>query len=266
MDLQLAGKVAVITGGNRGIGRATAEALAREGVSIAIVGRDMSVADEVAAAIAKTSNVGAKAFKADTGDDASVKDMVAAVMGHFGRIDILVNCAAKAAGREKPPGLTQITNDAFWSEMNVKVMGYLRTSREIAPIMMKQGWGRIVHVSGLASRNTGSIIGTMRNVSVAALAKNMADELAGTGVNVVCVHPGLTRTEKTPDVIAAQAQAAGITPAEQEKRMDSRNTIRKLVTAQQVADVITFVASPRSVAINGDVIAAGGGQPGAVFY
>ena len=149
-------------------------------------------------------------FSTDTGDDAAVKKMVADVASALGRIDILVNCAAQAGGQGKPPSLAEITNEHFWADMNIKVMGYLRTAREVAPHMIRQKSGRIINVSGLAARQTGTIIGSMRNVSVAALTKNLADELSPHGISAVCVHPGLTRTEKTPGVVAAQAKAQGV--------------------------------------------------------
>jgi NAD(P)-dependent dehydrogenase (short-subunit alcohol dehydrogenase family) len=150
--------------------------------------------------------------------------------------------------------------------MNVKVMGYLRTAREVAPHMMRQKSGRIVNVSGLAARQTGTIIGSMRNVSVAALTKNLADELAPHGVQAICVHPGLTRTEKTPGVVAAQAKAQGVTEAEIERRMAGRNLVREIIGAEDIARVVVFLASPKAKAINGDVIAAGGGVPGSIYY
>ena len=124
--------------------------------------------------------------------------MVEGVLAAFGRVDILVNNAAQPAGQSKPPSLEEITTEALWAEVNVKVLGYLRTAREVAKPMAAQGGGRIINVSGLAARSTGSIIGTIRNISVAALTKNLADELAPKGISAVCVHPGLTRTEKTP--------------------------------------------------------------------
>lgn len=266
MDLRLAGKTAFITGGSKGIGKCTARVLAEEGVDVGILARDMATAEAAAQEIARATNRKVKAYKADTSDDAQVKAAIAAAVADLGRIDILVNCAATAAGQTRPPNLLEIKNDDFWAEMNVKVMGYLRTAREVAPMMKANGWGRIINVSGLAARNTGSIIGSMRNVSVAAMTKNIADELAGTGVNAVCVHPGLTVTEKTAGLIERQAKANNITPAEMEKRMDMRNTNRKVVTMEQVADLIAFIASPRSVAVNGDVIAAGGGAPGTIHY
>src|SRR5438034_10012155 len=97
-------------------------------------------------------------------------------------------------------------------------MGYLRCAREVAPHMISQGWGRIINISGLATRSTGSTIGSIRNAGVVALAKNLADELGPHGVNVTVVHPGTTRTEKTPSVIAAQAERLGVSPEEVEKR------------------------------------------------
>lgn len=266
MDLELKGKVAIITGGSRGIGKAVAKELAREGVNVALVARDTAALEAAAAEIARETGAKAKGFKADTGDDASVKAMVADVIAAFGRVDILVNGAAQPGGQKKPPTLAEITNEAFWADMNVKVMGYLRTAREVAPHMARQGRGRIINISGLAARNTGSTIGSIRNVSVSALTKNLADELAPQGISVVCVHPALTRTEKTPGVIERQAQAQGLSPAEIEKKMGAKNLTGKLISSEEVANVVVFLASPKAVAINGDSIATGGGTPGAIHY
>jgi NAD(P)-dependent dehydrogenase (short-subunit alcohol dehydrogenase family) len=266
VDLELNGKVAVVSGGSRGIGKAVARELAREGAAVALIARDAAVLEAAAAEIARESGVTAKGFKADTGDDASVKAAVADIVAAFGRIDILVNCAAQPGGQGKPPALGEITTEDFWSDFNVKVVGYLRTARETAPQMARQGGGRIINISGLAARRTGTITGSIRNVGVAALTKTLADELAPQGITVVWVHPGLTRTEKTPDVVARQAKAQGVSPEEIEKRMASGNLIRKLITAEEIAHVVAFLASPKSVSINGDVIAAGGGLPGAIYY
>jgi NAD(P)-dependent dehydrogenase (short-subunit alcohol dehydrogenase family) len=150
--------------------------------------------------------------------------------------------------------------------MNTKVMGYLRTSREVAPHMNKARSGRIINVSGLGARQTGTTIGSIRNVGVAALTKNLADELGVHGISVVCLHPGLTRTEATPGVVAAQANAQGIPEAEIEKRLAGRNVLKTLIGAEQIAYVCTFLASPKSIAINGETIGAGGGTPGVIFY
>ncbi|HTJ26654.1 MAG TPA: SDR family oxidoreductase [Candidatus Limnocylindria bacterium] len=266
MDLQLNGKVAAITGGSRGIGKAIARALAREGVDVALIARDLATAEATAAEIAGESGRTARAYRADTGKDEDVRSAFAAIAADFGRIDILVNNAAKVAGHGAPPTLATITDDDFYGDVNIKVMGYVRCAREAAPIMQRQGFGRIINISGLAARWTGSIVGSIRNVSVAALTANLAEELGPHGINVTCVHPGLTRTEKTPGQIERRAAAAGVAPDEMEQRMSQNNMIRHIVTAEEVADVVTFLASPKSIAVTGDVIAAGGGSPGVIYY
>ena len=266
MDLELNGKTAVVTGGSRGIGKAIARQLALEGVDVAIAARDVPTLEATAAELRAETGRKIVPLTVDTGDDASVRSMIEQAAAALGRIDILVNAAAKAGGQAPAPKLGEITNEHFWDDMNVKVLGYLRCAREVAPMMVSQGWGRIINISGLAARGTGSTIGSMRNVSVSALTKNLADELGPKGINVTVVHPGTTRTERTPAVIAASAEAQGVTEAEVEQRMASRNTIRKLLDARDIANVVVFLASPRSVAINGDTIAAGGGIPGAIHY
>jgi NAD(P)-dependent dehydrogenase (short-subunit alcohol dehydrogenase family) len=266
MNLDLKGKIAIVTGGSRGIGKAIASQLAQEGVDIALVARDQIANEVTASELKKATHQRILPFQADTGDDQSVRTMIDGVVAAFGRIDILVNAAAKPAGQSKPPQLAEITNDDFWTDMNVKVLGYLRMARAVVPHMKQQGFGRIINISGLGARLTGSIIGSMRNVSVVAMTKNLADELSGSGINVTCVHPGLTRTEKTRSVIESQSKALGITESEVEQRLASSNLLGRLVTADEVAYAVTFLASPRSISINGDVIAVGGGMRGAIYY
>jgi NAD(P)-dependent dehydrogenase (short-subunit alcohol dehydrogenase family) len=266
MDLELAGKVAIITGGSRGIGKAIGRVMAEEGVNVALVARSQASVDAAASDVSKQVPGKAKGFVCDTTDDASVKKMVTDVIAQFGRVDILVNCAAKPSGQTRPPTLDEITTEDVWDHVNTKVVGYLRTAQAVMPHMVKQKSGRIINVSGLGARHTGTTIGSIRNVGVAALTKNMADELGPHGIQAICVHPGLIRTEATPGVIAARAKAAGVSEAEIEKKMDGGNIIKKLVTAEQIGWVVAFLASPKSMAINGDVIPAGGGTPGAIYY
>ena len=175
-----------------------------------------------------------------------VKAMVAAVQAAFGRIDILVNCAAQPAGQAKPPALAEITTEDLWADVNVKVMGYLRTAREVAGPMVARGAGASSTSAAWRRAATGSIIGSIRNISVAALTKNLADELGPKGITAVCVHPGLTRTEKTPGVIERRAAAQGVTAAEIEKQMDALNLVGKLITAEEIAYLVAFLASPKS--------------------
>ena len=103
--------------------------------------------------------------------------------------------------------------------MNVKVLGYLRCAREAAPHMVQQGWGRIINISGLAARQTGNTIGSMRNVAISAMTKNLADELGPHGINVTVVHPGATRTERTASTLEEQARRLGVTIEDAERRM-----------------------------------------------
>ena len=146
------------------------------------------------------------------------------------------------------------------------MLGYLRTARAAAPYMTVRGWGRIINISGLAARGVSTASGSIRNVAVAALTKTLADELGPHGVNVTVVHPGWTVTERTGDQIAAYASARGITEAAAQVMLGKDISIGRPVTAAELAHVVTFLASPRSVAINGDTIAAGGGTRGAIHY
>lgn len=266
MDLELTGKTAIVTGGSRGIGKAIVIALAREGVDVALVGRDRTAAEDAARSVAAETGRVVRPYLADTGRGEDVRAIVAKIVADFDRVDILVNCAAMPAGQGPVPLLADLTDEAVLAEVNVKVVGYLRFAREVAPIMRRNGFGRIINIAGLAARQSGSIAGSIRNVGVAALTKNLADELGPDGINVTCVHPGLTRTEKTPETLRYHAGVSGSTPEDVEQRFTAATSIRRMVTAEQVADVVAFLASPRSIAITGDAIAAGGGKAGAIYY
>jgi NAD(P)-dependent dehydrogenase (short-subunit alcohol dehydrogenase family) len=265
VDLDLTGKRAVVTGGSRGIGKSVAKALAEEGCDVVVAARGREALDVTASELATATGRRVVAVAVDTGSLESVQAMVETAVDALGGVDILVNSAARPMGQSAPPKLADITDELFWDDVNVKVMGYLRCAQAVAPLMAAQGWGRIVNISGLGARSVGSAIGSMRNVAVAAMTKNLADELGPKGINVTVVHPGLTRTEATPGVIARLAAARGISEAEAERSLTG-NSIRRIVDAEEVASVVVFLASPRSVAINGDAIACGGGQPGAIFY
>ena len=266
MDLYLTGKRALVTGGSSGLGRAIARQLALEGAEVCIAARD----PQRLAAAAKElgGEVGASILAApvDTGSDASVKTLIQTVLDEMGGLDILINAAAKPGGQGAVPGLAGLTEEAFWEDMNVKVLGYLRTARQAAPHMAAAGWGRIVNISGLAARQTGSIIGSVRNVAVAALTKNLADELGPKGINVTVVHPAYTRTERTAARLAQIAARDGVSIEEAERRLGASSSIGRIVDAAEVADIVAFLASPRSAAITGDAIACGGGARGAIYY
>jgi NAD(P)-dependent dehydrogenase (short-subunit alcohol dehydrogenase family) len=267
MDLQLHGKRALVTGGSRGIGKAIARVLALEGCDVALLARNREPLAAAAAELAAESRRSVIGVVASTTSDEQVKAAVAqAVQRLGGTIDILVNAAAEPAGFAAPPQLAEIEAARLHAEIDTKVMGYIRCAREVVPGMKANRWGRIVNISGLAARQTGNPVGSMRNVAVVALTKNLADELGPHGINVTVVHPGTTRTERTAPLISSRAAAQGVAPQAVEAQMAAANSINHLVDASEVADVVAFLCSPRSRAINGDVIAAGGGAPRSIHY
>ena len=266
MDLQLTGKRALVTGGNRGIGREIARALVEEGADVMLAARD---ADRLAAAAAELGELSGRPVRAhvcDTGDAAAVELLARTAQEQLGGIDILVNAAARTWFRQAPPRLLELTDDAVFDDINVKVLGYLRCARAVVPGMIRQHWGRIVNVSGLNARTTGNIVGSIRNISVAALTKNLADELGRFGINVTAVHPGFTLTDTNLAVISERAAAQGVPAEDVARQMFTPNAIGRAVEAVEVARLVAFLASPLSSAITGDAIACGGGQLGPIHY
>ena len=260
MDLQLNGRCALVTGGSRGIGLAAARALAAEGADVALLARTREPLERAALDLGAQSGRRIVAVVADTGDDEAVLAAVRSAVEALGAIDILVNAAATPATGAPP------RDEELEHEINIKVRGYLRCVRAVAPGMVERGWGRIINVSGLAARQTGSITGSIRNVAVAAMTKNLAEELGPKGINVTVVHPGMTITEGSPARFRAMALALGRDPEAIEAEIASRVSIGRMVRAEEVADVIAFLASPRSIALNGDAISASGGARGAIHY
>ncbi len=132
MDLELKGKTAVITGGSRGIGKAVGREFGLEGMDVALVARGQEALEETARELAEETGGNFITIVADTGDSESVKAMVKEAAERLGRIDILVNSAARVGGAYTPK-LSEITEDDLWSDMNVKVLGYLRCARASLP-------------------------------------------------------------------------------------------------------------------------------------
>jgi len=252
MDLELAGKRAIVTGGSRGIGKVIARQLAAEGVDVVIAARGAEQLELTAAQLSRETGRRILPLVVDTGDERSVNQLIATAIDRFGRIDILVNNAAVPGGISPATALHQIVDEQVLQDINIKVVGYLRTARALAPHLIKNGWGRIINIGGLAIYRTGRPVATLRNVGVAAITKNLADELGPKGINVVALHPGATRTERTD-------------PAS-ERALASQVSIGRIVDASEVASVVAFLASPKSVAINGEAIATGGGTLGTIHY
>lgn len=150
-------------------------------------------------------------------------------------------------------------------------MGALRCARAVIPHMKAQRWGRIINISGTNARNAGNLSGGARNTSLVHLTKTLAVQLGRFGITVNCVHPGITRTERTPRLLAARAKETGSTPEEIEKSdfaPDSPrgNAICRMVDASEIAYVTAFLASDKAWAISGELIVATGGAGRSVYY
>lgn len=252
MDLQLKGKRAIVTGASRGIGKAIARQLAEEGVEVVIAARGREALEATAVELARDTGARIVPVAADTADDASVDALVAATLSALGGVDILINNAATPGGGAPSARIGQVAGKAFLEDVNIKVVGYLRTARAVAPHMVGAGWGRIINIGGLAARRTGSYAASVRNAGVSSITKNLADELGPSGINVVAIHPGATRTEKTDP--------------EAEIRMAASVSIGRIVDASEIAWLVAMLASPRCAAINGETIQAGGGALGVIDY
>lgn len=246
MDLGLTGKGALVTGGNRGIGRASAAALVDEGAHVVLLGRDAASLEEAA------SQVGAVGYVvADTTDDVAVRAAVAQAHALLGRLDVVVNAAAPRAAAGAPTALEELDESEVLMNLDTKVLGYLRVVRAAAPHLRERG-GAVVNISGCNARVTGNTAGSIRNIAVVALTKNLADELGPDGVQVTCVHPGLTVTERNEGDAAYAEKAA-------------ENASGRAVGAADVATLVAFLASPRAWVANGDVITADGGRIGHIW-
>lgn len=252
MDLELTGKRAIVTGGSRGIGKIIAQVLLAEGVDVAILARGREQLETTARALSQESGRTVLPLVADTSKRAEVDAAVQTAISKLGGVDILVNNAALPGGSSTATSLAELEDEHLLYDVNVKVAGYLRTARALAPHLIKKGWGRIINIGGLAAYGTGRPVASIRNVGVSAVTKNLADELGPKGVNVVALHPGATRTERTESAT--------------EQRAAKTTSIGRIVDAREVAYVVAFLASPRSVAINGDTINAGGGSLGSIRY
>jgi NAD(P)-dependent dehydrogenase (short-subunit alcohol dehydrogenase family) len=266
MDLELRDKRAIVTGGSRGIGKAVARELAAEGARVAIVARGRDTLRATAAELSAAAAHPVLDIACDTAEDQQVRDMVDTAVAQLGGIDILVNCAGRPGNLEPSPALSQISDETFFPDINVKVMGYLRCIREIAPHMARQGGGRIVNLSGISARHTGTTVHSMRNVSLVAMTKSLSDELGPEGISLVVVHPAYCRTEATPAAVAARARRDGITEDEVERRLAAGCALGRILDAEEIAWVVTFLASPRAVSINGDTVVATGGLLGPIYY
>ena len=264
MDLGLEGKIAIVTGGSKGIGRATALALAQEGVDVAICARGMEELEDAAADIRARTGRRALAVRADTGEPDDIKNLIAATVTELGGVDILINNAVNSTVAP----FMELADEDWLNHINVKIMGYVRCARECIPHMRQRGGGRIINIGGMAARYSNPLTNSngVTNASVSNMAKNLADQVAGDGILVNCIHPGTTRTPRQTMILERQASDAGITVAEAEARAIAGIPIGRMVEPEDIADLVLFMVSDRAGAITGQTIAVEGGAVRAINY
>jgi 3-oxoacyl-[acyl-carrier protein] reductase len=255
MDLGLKGKVAVITGGTEGIGKASALKLAQEGASVAICARRKEVLDRVAAEISRTG-ADVLAVAADMSKSADIERFMKAVVERFGRIDILVNNAGTSAR-----GKFLEVDDAKWSEdIELKVFGAIRCSRLAIPHMKKQGGGRIINITISSAKQPGaqSMPTSVSRAAGLAITKALSKEFAADNilVNTVCIgkiKSGQHERRYTKDGISAEQYYSDTAKDIPMKRVGE---------AEEVANVITFLASDAASYVTGSSLNLDGGISG----
>ena len=267
MDLELQGKTALVTGGSRGIGKAIARELALCGCTVVITARGSEALKVASEEITAETGQLVAGIVCDLTSTSGVNQMVgSAAQEMAGRIYILVNNAAAPGGLARGP-LSSIKDEDVINDLDTKVMGYLRCARAVAPYMIAQNWGRIINIGGTSARRAnGNLSAGVRNAGLVNFTKYLAEDLGQSGITANIVHPGTTRTERSGPMYEEEAQKLGTTVAEVEARVASGNSTKRIVDASELAYVVAFLASPRSIALSGEVISASGGAGLAVFH
>jgi 3-oxoacyl-[acyl-carrier protein] reductase len=243
VNLRLDGKVALVTGGTRGIGRAIAETLAEAGATVAVIARDSGRAERAAAEIGH----GARGYGCDVASAEQVDAVVVAVEKDLGAVDILVN----NAGVTKDNVFLRLS-DADWDHvLEANLKGAFRTIRAASRGMMKKRWGRIINVSSVVGLigNKGQANYAASKAGLLGLTKSIARELASRGITVNAVAPGFIETDMT----------AALT-AEQRAALAKQIPLERLGSPADVARAVLFLASDAAAYITGQVIVVDGGM------
>lgn len=235
MDLGLQNRVALVSGGSGYLGRVIGATLRAEGAHVVLAGRTLATLEQAAEELRALPGEGEVAtLVMDTSDTEAVTAAIDALVAERGRLDVLVNTAAPAAGTLDPA--KDAAADSVLAAIDGKAMGYLRTSTAALPHMRAAGYGRIVQVVGQYAHMTASVTAASRNIVANSVSKTLADQLAGTGVTINVVAPGVV--SDTPSTEVAMARAGQSSP-------------------QQVAATVAFLASEIAGAISGEEIASG---------
>jgi NAD(P)-dependent dehydrogenase (short-subunit alcohol dehydrogenase family) len=252
MDLYLSGKLALITGASKGIGRATATILAQEGCDLALVARGATALTTAADEIRTQFRVSVCTLPADLSQQ-SESERVAA---QFPQLDILVN----NAGAIPPGNLSAIGNDAWRAAWNLKVFGYISMCRALYP-SLKPRAGVIVNIIGAAGErlDPNYIAGSTGNASLMAFTKSLAKGAAKDGMRVVGINPGPVATDRLEVMMRGRAQTQ-FGDASRWKELLGGMPFGRAATPEEIGRAVAFLASPRSAYTNGTILTIDGGQ------
>jgi len=261
MELGLQGKVAVVTGASRGIGKAIAQLLLEEGCSVAICSRN---AAQLNATIAELSRLGrVMGVSADVTDQQAVEKFIAATREAFSRIDILVN----NAGTHIRATVESCTPDILERQLRDKVFGFFMMTKAVLPIMKEQRDGRIINIVGQAARHPhpDRFPSGVTNAAVMAMTKSVADAVARDNIRVNAVCPQYIESDLLASLIAKEMRERGVDRETAAAGFTRANPLGRTGTPAEVADLVAFLASDRAAFICGSSVSIDGGYHRYVF-
>ncbi len=263
MDLGLSGKAALVGGASRGIGRAVAMGLVREGCRVAICARGRDQLETAAEEIRSSAGVDVFAIPCDMSQHDEIRSFVESAVEGLGRLDIVVNNAGGP-----PPGPFDVHDEAAWQQaLSQNFLSVVRTVREALPHLRAAGGGRIVNITSIAVKEPvpGLILSNAARLGVVGLAKTLSQELGPDGITVNNVCPGLTMTDRMRELYGDRAEAAGQSLEELLNREAERIPMRRIGRPEDVAALVVFLASDAACHITGTTIQVDGGSTGAAM-
>lgn len=244
---ELSGKIAVVTGGSRGIGKAIALELAENGANVVInYSKDSKGAQEVAENI-RNKGIDCLTIKANVSSASEVENMVETIIERYGRIDILVN----NAGITRDSLLARMKEKDWDDVIDINLKGVYNCTKSVVKIMMKQRWGRVVNISSVVgiTGNPGQTNYSAAKAGIIGFTKSCARELASRGITVNAVAPGFIRTDMTDKL-----------RNEIKKELESKIPVGRLGKPEDVAHTVLFLVSSKADYITGQVINVDGGM------
>jgi 3-oxoacyl-[acyl-carrier protein] reductase len=251
------GKVVVVTGGSRGIGRAIAAAFAREGAQTVLAAASQANLDKAADEIAATRAIKPMVYAVDLKTLEACERLHARVKERFGRCDVLVN----NAGATRSGNFLELPDAAFGDGFALKYFACVRLCRAFWP-MLKDAQGHVVNIIGGAARTPDPLflIGGPVNAAMANFSKGLAGLGKKDGVNVNVIHPGVTETDRVVTLFKQRGEALGKSPDEVRKETLARDGLRRLGQPEDVAELALFLCTERARHIQGVAVAVDGGQ------